>query len=77
MTRIEIDPALGQRLHQVTEPVELCDESGAVLGRFVPAVDMGRFEPVTPDLTLLAMEQRRQSTEWFSTAEVLRHLESQ
>ncbi len=37
MTRVTVDPATLERLRDVKEPVELCDESGRVLGAFTPA----------------------------------------
>jgi hypothetical protein len=46
------------------------------VGTFVPEIDLSQYEIVDPELT---DEQRRrveQSTEWFSTDQVLRHLEN-
>lgn len=37
MTRVTVDPATLERLRDLKEPVELCDESGRVLGAFTPA----------------------------------------
>jgi len=36
MTQILLDPGAVSKLSSVTQPVELCDSSGRVLGRFVP-----------------------------------------
>lgn len=36
MTQILLDPSSVSKLSNVTQPVELCDSSGRVLGRFVP-----------------------------------------
>jgi hypothetical protein len=39
MTRLLVDdPALGSKLLRAQTTLELCDASGLVLGRFVPAV---------------------------------------
>ncbi len=38
MTRMTLDVALSQQLHQLTRPVELCDLSGRILGRFIPQI---------------------------------------
>jgi hypothetical protein len=37
MTRITLDRATLALLHDLSEPLELCDESGRVLGMFMPA----------------------------------------
>jgi len=36
MTQILLDPSSVSKLRNLTQPVELCDSSGHVLGRFVP-----------------------------------------
>jgi hypothetical protein len=38
MTRIVLDAALRTRLNNLDEPLEVCDESGRVLGFFHPIV---------------------------------------
>ena len=48
MARITIDPQLQKQLHALTETVELCDEQGRVIGRFVPQVDVAAYIPLTP-----------------------------
>jgi hypothetical protein len=45
MTQIVIDADLLGRLNGLKGPAELCDESGRLLGHFVPAVD----EPIRPE----------------------------
>jgi hypothetical protein len=37
MTQILLDASSVSKLRNVTQPVELCDSSGRVLGRFVPS----------------------------------------
>lgn len=37
MTKVTVDQATLGRLRGLQEPVELCDESGRVLGTFTPA----------------------------------------
>jgi len=66
MTRVVLDAALRSKLHNLTQPLEFRDESGRVLGRFMPIV-----EPQLSEEEL----QRREQEEDFSTAEVLAHLE--
>jgi hypothetical protein len=36
MTRITLDRATQELLHNLSEPLEFCDESGWLLGRFMP-----------------------------------------
>jgi hypothetical protein len=55
--------------------VELCDESGRVLGRVLPAVNMAEWEPLTPELSEEELQRREEESESFSTEEMLEHLE--
>jgi hypothetical protein len=65
------------QLATLTHPVDLCDSSGKVLGRFVPKFDLSEWEIVGDDLTDEELRKREQSTERrYSTAEVIAHLES-
>ncbi len=76
MTQIIIDATVASKLHNATQPVELCDPSGRVLGRFVPVTDMAEWEAVSPDATDEELLRRANSTEKrFTTAEVLARLE--
>ena len=65
MTRILFDEVLRQKLLDLRQPLELCDETGRVVGRVTPA------EPQLSEEEL----QRREQEPDFSTAEVLAHLE--
>ncbi len=38
MTRIMLDRATVELLHNLGEPLELCDETGWLLGRFTPEI---------------------------------------
>jgi hypothetical protein len=61
----------------LTHPVELCDASGKVLGRFEPKIDLSEWEIVGPELTEEELQLREQSkSKRYSTAEVIAHLES-
>jgi hypothetical protein len=75
MPKITLDEALSSKLHQLTEDAELCDPSGRVLGYFIPQVDMSEWEPVSPGASEEELERRALSTEWYTSAEVLAHLE--
>jgi len=76
MTQIILDPSVASKLHALNYPVELCDPSGQVLGRFVPIIDLSKWEPLGPDITEQELELRAKSHEKRCTsAEVISHLE--
>lgn len=74
MAQILIDPQLQKQLQALTETVELCDEQGRIIGRFVPQIDQGVYIPLTPQVSEDELRRREDSTDWFTTAEVLDHL---
>lgn len=75
MTRITIDEPLKSRFVGLDSPVEVCDENGRVLGRYFPEAEPAECEPRDPQVSVEELRRRRQSSEWFSTDEVLAHLE--
>ena len=76
MSPIILDANLSSRLNQMGQPVELCDPSGKVIGRFVPLVDLSLWEPVSPDVSEEELDRRANSNEKrYTTTEVLAHLE--
>ena len=80
MTRIIVDEILKSRLHDLKEPLELCDAAGHVLARVSPSVtaaelDLSKWEPVEPP-TLTAEERERMLKEpTYTTAELIAYLE--
>jgi hypothetical protein len=75
MTRLIVDADLPDKLPDLVEPVELCDASGRVFGRYFPQVDPAVFQ-LEPRITPEELERRRRSNEQtYTTAEVLAHLE--
>jgi hypothetical protein len=76
MSRIILDAALSSKLHEVIQPVELCDPTGRLLGRFIPLVNPSEWEPVSPAASESELDRREQANEKrYSTSEVLVHLE--
>ena len=76
MTQITLDASMSSRLNAVVRPVELCDPSGKVLGRFVPLIDLSEWEPLSPDISEEELDRRAASQEKrYTTAEVLARLE--
>ena len=76
MTRITLDDVLRSKLGNLGQTKELCDESGRVIARIVPKVDLSEYdlEPQISREELLRRSQSNQKT--YTTAEVLAHLES-
>jgi hypothetical protein len=75
MSRIVVDAELRNRLLNLMEPLEFCDESGRVLGRFLPAGDPSEHPPSGPEVGDEELERRAKSDKWYTTDEVLAHLE--
>jgi len=77
MTRVIVDDDLRSKLHNLTEPLELVDPSGAVLGRLVPALDLSQYEPWEPEFSEEELQRDEQSDEKrYTTDEVLAYLKS-
>ncbi len=74
MTRIVVDVALQEKLTSSWETLELCDESGHVLGRFIPNIDWEAIERDRPQRTEEEMRLWGQGP-GLTIAEVLAHLE--
>jgi hypothetical protein len=76
MTRVSVDAALLSKLHDLKMPLELCDESGRVLARVRPAVDLSQYEPLEPQVSVEELQRRARANEKdYTTAEVLAYLE--
>jgi hypothetical protein len=76
MTRITLDADLRSKLLNLAEPLELCDETGRVLGRFFPTVDSSQYEGLEPQISREELQRRKQDKgNTYTTAEVLAYLE--
>ena len=76
MTRVILDEILRNRLHNLTDAIELCDESGRVVARVYPTADLSDYEPWVPPISDEELRRLEQSDEKrYTTAEVLAHLE--
>ena len=76
MTRVIVDEALLSKLHNLTEPLELCNASGKVLARLHPTMDLSEYENLEPTISKEELERRRQNKgKTYTTAEVLAYLE--
>ena len=75
MTRIPIDETLPQKLASLILPVELCDATGRVVGRFTPILDPNEYD-LEPQISAEELQRRRQCKgKGYTTAEVLAYLE--
>ena len=77
MNRIVIGANLQRELLKVVQPAELCDECGRVIGRFLPQPDPSEYGPLEPQVSEEELDHRdRSNGKRYTTAEVLRYLES-
>jgi hypothetical protein len=76
MTRITLDAALLGKLHNLSQPLELCDETGKVLAQLIPVHDPSENELYIPEFNEEELQHQEQSGKWYSTEEVLAHLKS-
>ena len=76
MTQIVVDAELRGKLHNLRQPLELCDESGQVLAWLTPVLNpAGARSMEPPPLSEEELQRREQEPGAYSTAEVLAHLE--
>jgi hypothetical protein len=77
MERIICDAALREKLRDLAEPLELCDESGIVLAQIVPALYLELDYFRAPQINKADLRRRRmQIGKTYTTDEVLAHLAS-
>jgi hypothetical protein len=76
MNKVIVDAELRSRLHDLSRPFDLCDESGRILGRFIPTGEMSQWEPMTPEVSEEELDRREREGQYMSTNEMLRHLEN-
>jgi hypothetical protein len=74
MSRITLPENVLTFLESLRASAELCDSTGRVVGVFAPAKEAAADAPELPPGEL---ERRRQSSKWFSTADVLARLKDQ
>jgi hypothetical protein len=74
MTRVTIDEEIRKVLLNFTKPLELCDETGSILGKLIPNrphTDADDWIDLTPDLTDEELEREIDSGEGYSTQELI------
>lgn len=80
MTRICLDPATAAKLSSAIDGVELCDEAGNLLGRFMPDERSPAvrewLRTLDHGLSQEEIERRAKSRTGISTAELIKRLRS-
>ena len=70
-----LDDAMKAKLHNLAEPLELCDRDGRVLARVVPHYDPAEYD-LNPKISQEEIERISASQEkGYTTAEVIAYLE--
>jgi hypothetical protein len=77
MTQVILDASMRSKLFDLRQPLDLCDESGKIIAHVIPVLDPADYEPVPPpELTEEELRAIEQSSRWYTSEEVLKHLES-
>lgn len=70
MSQLIIDASLPVKLLKLTEPVELCDHEGKVVGCYTPRFDLSEWEPVSAAASEEELAKRERSKDWLTSEEV-------
>ncbi|HVA47080.1 MAG TPA: hypothetical protein VNH11_11995 [Pirellulales bacterium] len=74
MTRVVVDAALLHKLGNLSQPLELCDDSGRVLAQVVPMPSLHEYDLTEPPISENEIERREASDKWYTTEQVLERL---
>jgi len=75
MMRVTIDPVTRAKLSNLDSYLELCDEAGQVIGRFIPAHDPKLYEGVVSPAGSEELRRRSREESGRPLADILRDLE--
>jgi hypothetical protein len=75
MTRVILDNAALEKLHQAGTSVEICDEAGYLHGYFSPAVDPGAYANIPLPISEEEIRRRLQEKGGRPLAEIMADLE--
>jgi hypothetical protein len=75
MGRITVDPTTLARLQGIGRTMELCDESGRVVGHFVPVLDTPIASGSEPQISEEEIQRRLQEGGGRPLADILKDLE--
>jgi hypothetical protein len=71
MTRVTVDANLQKLFLNFTKPLDLCDESGLVLGKLIPVASDIDADDWTPEVTDEELEEEINSGDGYSTEELI------
>ncbi len=79
MSRVTLEPGFRAKLKNLAEELEICDEAGQTLGRFLPEALYKKLLfslalAQRPPLAAEEIERRKQEAGGKSLAEILKHL---
>ena len=79
MTTVQIDAVLQAQLHELSEPMEFCDEQGRRLGYFIPVeeVDAETWEWARNAFSDEDIERARREPGGYTLQEILDELEAE
>jgi hypothetical protein len=63
MNTITLDPALLEKLLASMQSVDVCDETGKIVGRFTPKIDPNDYRAVGPEISDEELTRRINSKE--------------
>ena len=74
MTRVVLGQDAATKLRGARERLELCDDSGTILGYFTPAEEAVEYEDFIPPISEEELRRRLRDEPSFTTDEVLERL---
>lgn len=74
MTRILVDQALLDKLGDLSQFMELCDDSGRVLAHVVPTASLEDYDLTEPPISEEELDRREASDKWYTTEQALERL---
>jgi hypothetical protein len=74
MNQIIVDEQFRAKLTSLAEPLELCDESGRILGLFYPAANGSHDDDVEPPISAEELARRSQERGGRTLAEIMADL---
>ncbi len=75
MNRVVVDPATHARLREVRQTLELCDDSGRLVGHFVPTLDPSECADLEPHVSEAELDRRERAGGGRPLVDILTDLE--
>lgn len=74
MTRIVVDAVLLDKLGNLSQFLELCDNRGRVLAHVVPTANLEEYDLTEPPISEEELDRREASDKWYTTQQVMERL---